>query len=166
MLKHDKAHCFEGALLAAAALWIQGRKPLLLDLVTIRPDFDHVVALFEMDGHWGAVSKTIHSVLRYRDPIYKTIRELAMSYFHEYFLASGKKSLRKYSDPYDLSLEKIDWLTGTKDLFALAHKLDLSPHHNILTPKQVRGLRKAEEIEVNATCDVEWKRGKNGRGTI
>lgn len=167
VLRSGKAHCFEGALLAAAALWIQGRRPLLLDLKTIRPDFDHVVALFEEDDHWGAISKTNHSVLRYRDPIYRSVRELAMSFFHEYFLANGKKSLRRYSEPYDLSKEKMNWLTGTKNLAPLAHKLDRFKHHNFITPKQIRGLRRAEKIEVEASGLDEWvkgdKRDKKGK---
>lgn len=158
-LKFNKAHCFEGALLAAAALWVQGKRPLLLDLKTVRPDFDHVVTLFEKDGHWGAISKTNHSVLRYRDPIYKSIRELAMSFFHEYFLANGRKTLRQYSEPYDLSKEKMNWLTGKRNLAPLAHKLDKSSHHKILSQKQEKLLRRAEKIEVDATAAEEWEKG-------
>ncbi|MCR4279679.1 MAG: hypothetical protein NUV78_03015 [Candidatus Zambryskibacteria bacterium] len=157
-LKRNKSHCFEGALLAAAGLWIQGRKPLLLDLVTIRPDFDHVVALFEEDGYWGAISKTNHAVLRYREPIYKNLRELVMSYFNEYYLGDGRKTLRKYSEPFDLSKEGSYWLTTKENLATLAHKLDRSKHYNILTPKQVRNLRKAERIEVDASAIIEHKR--------
>lgn len=82
VLQHKKAHCLEGALLAAVALMIQGYKPLLLDLRTTSRDTDHVVASENFNGYWGAISKTNHAVLRYRDPIYKTPRELALSYFH------------------------------------------------------------------------------------
>ena len=157
-LKRKKAHCFEGALIAAAALWMQGRRPLLLDLKTVRPDFDHVVVLFKEGRYWGAISKTNHNVLRYRDPIYASVRELAMSYFNEYFLADGTKTLRKFSKPFDLSKEKTDWLTTKENLALLAHKLDRSPHFNILNPKQIRNLRKADRIEVNASGLTEWKR--------
>ncbi len=107
-LKKKKAHCFEGALIAATALQMQGWRPLLLDLKTVQPDFDHVVALFKEGKYWGAISKTNHNVLRYRDPIYLSVRELAMSYFNEYFLANGKKTLRKYSKPFDLSRVTLD----------------------------------------------------------
>ncbi|HET8948175.1 MAG TPA: hypothetical protein VFQ07_14450, partial [Candidatus Polarisedimenticolia bacterium] len=79
------AHCLEAALLAAAAFWFHGRPPLLLDLKARRDDFDHVVAPFLERGRWGAISKTNHAVLRWRDPVYASVRELAMSYFHEYF---------------------------------------------------------------------------------
>src|ERR1043166_4610055 len=83
VLKRRRAHCIEGAFLAACALWINGEPPLLLDLKATR-DYDHVVALFRRGGCWGAISKTNHLPLRYRDPVYRTLRELAMSYFHEY----------------------------------------------------------------------------------
>src|ERR1700733_9427348 len=93
-IEADTAHCFEGALIAAAALSLRGQKPLLLDLKASGKDMDHVVALFKRDGKWGAISKTNHAVLRYREPVYASVRELAMSYFHEYFLPSGVKTLR------------------------------------------------------------------------
>lgn len=82
----NQAHCIEGALLAALALYVRGEKPLLLDLSRQKTDQEHVVALFRKNGYWGALSKTNHAVLRYRDPVYRTVRELALSYFHEYFL--------------------------------------------------------------------------------
>jgi len=157
-LKSGKAHCFEGALIAAVALWIQGRKPLILDLVTARPDLDHVVTLFQEDGRWGAISKTNHPVLRYRDPVYRSVRELVMSYFHEYFLENGQKTLRSFSKPFDLSRIGTTWITSRENLADLAHTLDQSPHVRILSAKQVRNLRKAEEIEIKAGDRVEYKR--------
>ncbi|MDP2641843.1 MAG: hypothetical protein Q8P21_00925 [bacterium] len=159
-LKRGRVHCFEGALIAAAALWIKGQRPLLLDLKTVRPDFDHVVALFRKDKFWGAISKTNHAVLRYREPVYHSVRELAMSYFHEYFLLNGKKTLRQYSKPFDLSRFHLDmaWLTTKKNLADLAHKLDKSPHVNILSAKQIKNLRKADEIEIKASEIVEYKK--------
>src|SRR3989338_505434 len=86
VLKEQKAHCMEGAVFAAAVFAYHGHQPLLMDLQTADPDEDHVIALFKENGRWGAVSKTNHSILRYRDAVYKTPRELALSYFHEYFL--------------------------------------------------------------------------------
>lgn len=102
VIRNQKAHCMEGALFAAAALEFHGARPLVLDLRSIHKDFDHVVAPFRQFGCWGAISKTNHPVLRYREPVYKTSRELAMSYFHEYFMDNGKKTLREYSEPFDL----------------------------------------------------------------
>lgn len=156
-LARGSAHCFEAALVAAASFWIAGRRPLILDLVTVRPDLDHVVTLFQENGYWGAVSKTNHTVLRYRDPVYKTVRELVMSYFHEYFLFDGKKTLRAYSWPFDLSKLSTAWITTEESLADLAHALDSSPHVKILSIKQIRSLRKADKIEIEASKIVEYK---------
>jgi len=147
-LLERKAHCLEGALLAAAALLQHGEKPLLLDLKAKKPDMDHVVALFKRNGYWGALSKTNHAVLRYREPVYKTVRELALSYFHEYFLPDGTKTLRSFSKPFDLSKLKTDWVSSKDDLFYISRALDQVPHEQIL----VRGqrLRKADAIEIKA----------------
>ncbi len=112
-----KAYCFEGAVLAAAALAYHGRPPLLLDLQTTNDDQDHVLALFKEDGLWGAISKTNNPVLRWRDPVYRSVRELAMSYFHEYFLyKSGEKTLRAYSKAFDLSrFDPKEWVVARRE---------------------------------------------------
>lgn len=160
VLQYKKAHCMEGALFAAAALWFHGHKPLLLDLTTTPNDEDHVVALFQVNGYWGAISKTNHVVLRYREPVYKTVRELVMSYFHEYFLNSGKKTLRTYSKPFDLSqprIARLNWLTSRNGLMELIDAMCDSPHSNILTPSQIKNLRKADKIEIEAGKIVEWR---------
>lgn len=154
-LRAKEAHCMEGALLAAAAFWYQGEPPLLLDLKTGRGDESHVVTLFKRNGRWGAVSKTNHAVLRYRDPVYTSPRELAMSYFHEYFLDNGRKTLRSYSKPFDLREYKGDWLTAKKNLWKLIDALDVSPHIKIL-PRAKLNLRRAELIEQKAGKLVQW----------
>lgn len=158
VLKRDKAHCMEGAMLAAAIFWNHGEKPLVLDLRTTEKDDDHVVALFRQGGRWGAVSKTNHAVLRYRDPIYKNIRELAMSYFNEYFLDDGVKTLREYSAPFDLRRYGSDWLTSKKDLWDVPRDLDRSRHFKILPPGAHRRLRLADGIEIKAGKLIEWKK--------
>jgi len=128
-------------------------------LVTTKNDDDHVVALFKQNGYWGAISKTNHAVLRYREPVYKTVRELAMSYFHEYFKDTGQKTLRKFSRPFDLSkIKNKDWLTSGEDLWEINNALDDYFHYNILTPRQIKNLRPAEKIEVEAGKLVEWRR--------
>lgn len=161
VLATKTAHCFEGALLAAAALAYQGQKPLLLDLRTVSYDEDHVVTLFKENSRWGAISKTNHAVLRYRDAIYKDVRELAMSYFHEYILPNGKKTLRTYSAPFDLSKFAPErWVTAQEDLYWLVEKLDTSKHFSIATHKQLRTLRNATPFEVKTTAVVEWKKPK------
>jgi hypothetical protein len=157
VLRHKEAYCIEGAMLAAAVFWYHGQKPLLLDLRTSMDDVDHVVALFKENGHWGAVSKTNHTVLRYRDPIYKTVRELALSYFNEYFLDSGKKTLRTYSAPFDLRQFGADWLTNPEALWPIPKALDESRHHRILQPRMIRRLRSADAIEIQSGKITEWR---------
>jgi hypothetical protein len=156
-LYEKEGHCFEGALIAACALWINGERPLLLDLKATGGDMDHVMVLFIRDGHYGAISKTNHGVLRFREPVYKSVRELVMSVFHEYFLKTGVKTLRSFSKPYDLSKEKINWVSGDRELFDLSRKLDKSPHEKILTPKMIKNLRRAEEIEIKMGEITDWK---------
>lgn len=155
-LRRHKAHCLEGALVAALALWMHGHPPLLMDLKTSVDDVDHIVALFRKDGAWGGITKTNHAVLRYREPIFRDLRELAVSYFHEYSLPSGKKTLRSYSDPFDVRGYPGDWVTSGDDLWDLERAVDRSPHHRLLTRRQISGLRKADPIEVRAGKLLDW----------
>jgi len=151
VLQAKKAHCFEGALLAAAILAYHGQKPLLLDFQTIPAEDDHVAALFYQNGRWGSISKTNHSVLRYRDAVYENVRELAMSHFHEYFLASGKKSMRAFSRPFDLTRFAPErWVTAEEDLDWLAEALDKSKHFPIAPKENLRLLRNASRVERKA----------------
>ncbi len=162
VIKNKAAHCAEGAIFAAAALEFQGYKPVILDLrSTTKPyDYDHVIAVYKKDGHFGAISKTNHAVLRYREPVYKTIRELVMSFFHEYFLDSGKKTLREYSDLLDLNkFNKLNWRTTTEHLFEIPAYLDDIKHHKILTPRQIKNLRLADKVEIEAGKIREYPRG-------
>jgi len=165
VLRTKKAHCMEGAMFAAAALEFHGQKPLVMDLRSIKPgDDDHVVTVFKQFGCFGAISKTNHAVLRYREPIYKTIRELALSYFHEYFLDSGKKTLREYSQVFDLNyFNKLSWRTSEEELFDIPHYLDTIQHYNFLSTKQIKNLRKADSIEIQAGRLTEWKEKKTGK---
>ena len=155
-LRAGTAHCMEGAMLTAAILWYHGQSPLLLDLKTTDDDQDHVVTLFTQDGYWGAISKTNHGVLRYREPIFKTVRELALSYFSEYFLHDGRKTLRSYSKPFDMSKLDPEWITSKKDVWNIVRMLDTSPHIAIINKKQIKNLRRAEMVEIAAGKVVEW----------
>ncbi|OGZ45429.1 MAG: hypothetical protein A3C84_00225 [Candidatus Ryanbacteria bacterium RIFCSPHIGHO2_02_FULL_48_12] len=166
VLHERTAHCMEGAMFGAAALYIHGQRPLVMDLKTSlwADDTDHVVAVFQKNGFWGALSKTNHAVLRYREPIYRTIRELALSYFHEYFLDAGQKTLRSYSRPLDLSrFDRKGWITAQEDLFYIPDYLDDTPHTPLLTTAMIKGLRPADPIEIAAGKLVEW--AKPGLGT-
>jgi len=158
VLKEKKAHCIEGAMLAATALLIQGEKALLLDLKAHPGDMDHVVALYKKNGYWGAISKTNHAVLRFRDPIYKTIRELVLSYFHEYFLnTTGKKTLRGYSNPLNLKKFGNKWITAKEDLWIIADALDDAKHFPFVPEKNKKLIRNAIEIERKAGSIIEWQ---------
>ena len=158
-LKAGEAHCAEGAMLAAAIFWYHGEPPLLLDLKVAenKGDVDHVVALFKEGGRWGAVSKTNHAVLRYRDPVYKTVRELALSYFNEYFLLkNGLKTLRSYSAPFNLLRHGEAWLTATEKLQEMIDALDGSRHFAIVDAATIRRLRPADSVEIAAGTLTQW----------
>jgi len=161
VLKQNRAHCMEGAMFAAAALRFHGHQPLVVDLTSNHKDDDHVIAVFKRHGHWGAISKTNHATLRYREPIYRNIRELTMSYFHEYFTNDDrKKTLRSYSLPVNLSrFDKNGWMTAAEDTDYIPEYLAKVPHQQILTRSQIAFLRKADPIEKKAGSILEWPRG-------
>ena len=162
VMETKKAHCMEGAMFAAAALEFQGHPPLVMDLRAVKHDFDHVVAPFKLRGHWGAISKTNHAVLRYREPVYNTLRELALSYFHEYFMDDGKKTLREYSKPMNLKrFDRLNWRTVAEDLWDIPDALDEARHFRIVSPAQVKQLRQADVLEIAAGKLTEWKLVKN-----
>ncbi len=159
VLKHGKAHCLEGALLAGSALSLHGEPALLMNLKTGPGDDDHAVALFKRDGLWGAISKTNHAVLRYRDPIYRTTRELALSYFHEYFLGTnGRKTLRAYSKPLDLRRFGTKWMTSEDDLWPIAYALADAPHVPIAPKDALKKARRATVFERRTLEKAEWNR--------
>jgi hypothetical protein len=154
-IKKHTAHCFEGALLGAYLLSKLGHEPLIMYLKSTKDDADHVIAPFKINGLWGALSKTNHNVLRYRDPIYKTIRELVMSYFHEYFLNDGTKTLRYYSALLNLN-EFENWIASDGDLWGIDEELDKLPHYDIVPKSYIRQLRKADPLERKAAIVVEY----------
>lgn len=135
-LREGKAHCLEGAMLACVCLMLQGEKPLILNLKVREDDYDHVVALYERNGYWGAISKTNHSVLRFRDPVYMSVRELAMTYFHEYFLVSnGEKTMRGYSSPINIRKFGTKWITKEEELWDIGVSIFKAPHHKVIPRK-------------------------------
>jgi hypothetical protein len=159
VLKKRRAHCLEGAMLAATALRLHGHPPILLDLTSSHGDDDHVVALFRDGKFWGAISHTNHAVLRYREPVYRSVRELAISFFHEYFLDDGRKTLRSYSVPFDLSrFDSRGWMTSDEDIWYVHDALFEIRHFRLLTRSQLLRLRRADPIEREAGKLVRWKR--------
>ena len=160
VLRRNRAHCIEGALLAALALWVHGGSPLLVDLSANDEDDDHVIAVFKIDGYWGAISKGNHAYGRYRDPIYRTLRELVMSYFHEYYNDDATKTLRTYSRPLNLSSYKPEqWITGA-NAWKIAEDICEIPHVDFLTKAQEKILRPVDEIQMRITKErVHTPRG-------
>ncbi|HPT20807.1 MAG TPA: hypothetical protein PLR88_02585 [Bacteroidales bacterium] len=150
VIRKRSAHCFEGALFAASALQFLGHRPLLVDMKADNDD-DHVIAVFKEDNHWGAVAKSNFTTLRYREPVYRSLRELIMSYFDFYFNIEGDKSLRSYSLPLDLSIyESKHWTTTDEDLEYIGNKLEQLHHYPLVTRKMVKNLNKASDIMLNA----------------
>jgi hypothetical protein len=145
VLRDKVAHCLEGALLAAAALRMHGFPPLLLDLEAVRDD-DHVLAVFKQQGHWGAIAKSNYSGLRFRAPVYRSLRELVMTYFEHYFNASREKTLRNYSRPVNLSrFDRIGWMTAEADLWPISEHLAIIPHVPLLRNGAVRRLARVDD---------------------
>lgn len=158
VLQTKKAHCIEAAILAALALKVNGYPPLLVDLTANDKDYDHVIAVFKKNNKWGAISKSNRAILKYRDPIYKSIRELVMSYFNEYFLENGEKTLRSYSVPFNLSkLDKNNWATSEKNVWIIPETLIKAKHFPIVQKGQIKNLRKVEAIEVHSSGIAQWK---------
>lgn len=151
VLVQKEAHCFEGALFAITCLKYHNIESYLLDLKARRPDSDHVIAVFKINGYLGAISKTNHAVLRYRDPIYKTNRELALSFFHEYFLNTGEKTLISFSKPFDpFKYFSYSWVADTEDLDRIAERLDNYIHFDFVPKQNKKYIRKASKTEVKA----------------
>jgi hypothetical protein len=135
-LRDETAHCFEAALLAAAALRANGYPPLILDLESVRDD-DHVISVFRMDRHWGALAKSNYAGLRFREPVYRTLRELVMSYFEHYYNLKGEKTLRAYSRPVNLArFDKIRWMTSEEDVWEIPEYLTTIPHTPVLKTRR------------------------------
>ncbi len=156
VLQHRKAHCIEAAFTAACALWLQGLPPLLLDL-TAKGDSDHVIAVFKRGTGWGAISKSNHVWLRWRDPVYRSPRELVMSYFHEY-TAKERKSLRSYSLPVDLRRFPLAmWVTNEEDCWEVGAALCDVKHFRILTRAQEKRLLPRDETELRADDMVQYE---------
>ncbi len=157
-LARNECHCIEGAFIAACALMLHDEQALLLDFQA-EDDDDHVLALFKRDGCWGAISKSNSIWLRWRDPVYRTVRELAMSYFHEY-IRHDDKSLRRISArPFNIgSFRPQDWITNERDCWNIAAELDGAPHAELITAAQLRHLKKRDALELEAARVKQFSR--------
>jgi len=148
-LRHEHCHCIEAAFIAACAIHLHGGRALLMDLQATN-DVDHVVALFRHGRRWGAISKSNSVWLRWRDPVYASPRELAMSYFHEY-VRCERKTLRRASRPFDIGAYHPDcWVTAEDDCWDMAREIDDAPHFDLISAMHARRLRPRDRMEVHA----------------
>ncbi len=140
VMEERRAHCYDGALFAAAALRRLGHPPMLLDMWAVRDD-DHVLAVFALDGHYGAVAKSNFAGLRFREPIFRTLRELVLSYFEDYYNTDGEKTLRAYSGLLHLrQFDRLGWMFRDEPIQYISDRLDALEHHPLLTKRMERAL--------------------------
>jgi hypothetical protein len=152
VLQENTSHCFEAATFAAAALRVNGYPPLVLDLEA-EHDTDHVIAIYRHRGHWGAVAKSNFTGCRYREPIYRSLRELAISYFDVYFNLRGERSLRTFSRPVNLArFDRREWMTTDEHLWFVAEYLFTIHHYRLLTPTMIRNLHRLDSRSFRAGC--------------
>jgi len=149
-LRERKGHCLEGALLAAAALRVQGHRPLLMDLSAVQDD-DHVIALYREGRLWGGIAKSNFAGLRFRAPVYRTLRELALSYFDHYYNLRGQRTLRSYSAAVDLSrLDDRQWMTAEEDVWCVPEALIAARHYELFPHRVARGLPRLDKRSFEA----------------
>jgi len=164
VLRQRRAHCLEGAFVAAAALWVHGRPPLLVHLDCDLSDYPHCIAVFRRGRLWGAISKTNGGVLRFRDPVYRSLRELAMSYFHEYCDRRGRHTLRSYSVPFDLRrLDPADWVTNAGMCWPVHERLVSLRHYALVAARQERELSRRDPFETRLAKIVQYPKPRRRR---
>jgi hypothetical protein len=151
VLREKTAHCFEGALFAAAALRVNGYQPLIVDLEADETDTDHVIAVYKQNGAWGAIATSNYPGCRGRPAIYRNMRELALSYFNDYFSPRRRLTLRKFSKPVNLKrFDKQNWMTSEKNLWFIEEYLFDIPHTNLISKKMEKALVKIDERSYRA----------------
>lgn len=170
VLRQRRAHCLEGAFVAACALWVHGRPPLIVHLDCDASDYPHCIAVYRKGRCWGAISKTNGAVLRYRDPVYRTLRELALSYFHEYCDRKGRHTLRSYSVAFDMrSIDTDLWVTPKEACWDVHDTLLGLRHYPLLAPRQIPALSRRDPFESRVAKIVQYpkpklrRRGRVGR---
>ena len=158
VLAEETAHCLEGAIFAAAALRANGHPPLLLDFEA-ENDTDHVIAIYREHGHWGAVAKSNFASCRWREPIHRTLRELALTFFNGYCNLRLERTLRRFSVPVNLKrFDRQNWMTHEKDVWFVPLHLQKMFHYPIVNRKQIANFRKPDPIEVRIGKITQWKK--------
>ena len=151
VMRDRKAHCYDGAVFAAAALSMIGFPPLLVDMLPNRRDDDHILAVFRQKNRWGAVAKSNFSGLRFREPVYRGLRELVMSYFESYYNIAGEKTLVGYTAPINLNrFDKLGWQVNDKAMDAIAEAMDSNRKYKVLTPAMARQLSSVDKRSYHA----------------
>ena len=152
VLRENTSHCFEGALFAAAALRVNGYPPLILDLEADQ-DTDHVIAIFRQNGHWGSIGKSNYTGCRYREPVYRSLRELALSYFEGYFNLRRERSLRTFSRPVNMKrFDSREWMTTDEPMWFVAEYLFDIHHYSLITPSMAKKLNRLDDRSFRAGC--------------
>jgi hypothetical protein len=152
VLRENTSHCFEGAMLAAAALRVNGYPPLIFDLEA-ENDTDHVVAIYRIRGHWGAIAKSNYAGCRYREPVYRTLRELALSYFEGYFNLRRERTLRTFSNPVNMArFDHLEWMITDKPLWFVAEYLLEIRHFKLISPVIAKHLHRLDDRSFRAGC--------------
>lgn len=151
VIRDQKAHCFDGAMLAAALLWKIDHPPRVLEMLPNARDDDHLLAVFQIDGHWGAIAKSNFTGLRFREPIFRSLRELVLSYFEQYYNLSGEKTLIGYTIPLDLRrLKSSDWMIQDEPMEHIATMLDRLRRYRVLDARMAARLSPVDERSLNA----------------
>ena len=152
VLRENTSHCLEGAIFAAAALRANGFPPLLLDFEA-EHDTDHVMAIYRVNGHWGAIAKSNFTGCRYREPVYRSLRELAMSYFNLYFNLRRQRTMRTFSRPVNLRrFDHLQWMTTQKPVWFIVNYLFEIHHYKLLRPGMAKRLHRVDERLFQAEC--------------
>jgi hypothetical protein len=152
VLRENTAHCFEGAIFAAAALRANGYPPLICDLEA-EHDTDHVIAIYRVGRHWGAIAKSNFTGCRYREPVYRSLRELALSYFNIYFNMRRERTLRTFSGPVNLArFDAFEWMTTEKPILFIVNYLFDIHHYKLLKPGMAARLHRVDERTFRAEC--------------
>ena len=150
VLRERKVQCMDGALFAAAALRVQGEPPLILDLEAVFDD-DHVLAVYRRNGLWGSIARSNYSGLRFREPLFRSVRDLVLSYVEAYFNLRRQKTLRRYSRPFDLStFDRLDWMTTEENLWEIPNRLVGIRHYRLLSRAQERSLSSVSRVVFGA----------------
>ena len=162
-VRQNHAHCIEATMLGAYILSLHGHQPLLLDMRASSHDDDHIVAPFKVNGRWGCLSKPNHAALRFRNGVYRSIRELMMSYFDEYLSKDGTRELRAYSRPVHLdAVFGPGWHRVRGDVEHIALFMDAVAHYRLCDRDQLRDLRAADPFMLaSQVTQREWQQPEN-----